>query len=141
MVNGSTSSMNRMKALTDKMKTPPGGEVKYDAEGYAINSNKSVKELTKGTTVLPTANVEVKGKFRKKGMLAKKRNTKREEKYKRAGEFNKYAMETGISPNFDAIGDSLGYQARSNAMTDFYSDKSNVRRMNRLQRQYFRKKK
>ena len=141
MVNGSTSSMNRMKALTDKMKIPPGNEVTYDAAGYAINSNKSVKELTKGTTVLPTANVEAKGNLRKKGKLreaiSKKRNTKMEEKYKRAEEFNKYAMETGISPNFDAMPDS----SRTQAMTDFYSDKSNVRKMNRLQRQYFRKKK
>ena len=62
MANGSTSSMNRMKILTDKMKTSPGGEVKYDAAGYAINqSDKSIEELTKGTTVLPTANVEAKG--------------------------------------------------------------------------------
>ena len=61
MANGSTSSMNRMKTLTDKMKAPPGSEVTYDAAGYAINPDKSTEELTKGTTVLPTVNVEAKG--------------------------------------------------------------------------------
>lgn len=144
------NDLDRMESTLGKVKKPlkkkeEGNKVTYDAEGYAINPDKSIEELTAGTTVLPTANVEAKGKLLKKGKLreaiSKKRNTKMEEKYKRAGEFNKYAMETGISPNFDAIGDSLGYQARSDAMTDFYSDKSNVRRMNRLQRQYFRKKK
>lgn len=61
MANGSTSSMNRMKILTDKMKTPPGNKVTYDAKGYAINpGNKSIKELTEGTTVLPTVNVVTK---------------------------------------------------------------------------------
>ena len=148
MANGSTSSMNRMKTLTDKMKAPPGSEVTYDAAGYAINPDKSTEELTKGTTVLPTVNVEAKGdryaKSFKKGKLrkalvkgAKAGAGGMEEKYKRAGEFNKYAMETGISPNFDAMPDS----SRTQAMTDFYSDKSNVRKMNRLQKQYFRKKK
>ena len=133
MANGSTSSMNRMKALTDKMKIPPppGNDEFTDEE----------KKLMKDTIVLPTHTVEVKGNLRKKGKvhgaLSKKHNTKKEQKYKRAEEFNKYAMETGISPNFDAMPDS----SRTQAMKVFYSDKSNVRKMNRLQRQYFRKKK
>ena len=140
---GSTASMNRMKVLTDKMKIPPppGDEVTYDEAGYAINPDKPAEELIKGTTLLPTHTVEVKGNLRKKGKvhgaLSKKHNTKKEQKYKRAEEFNKYAMETGISPNFDAMPDS----SRTQAMKVFYSDKSNVRKMNRLQRQYFRKKK
>ncbi|MBC8436712.1 hypothetical protein H8D85_00145 [bacterium] len=52
---GSTASMNRMKALTDKMKIPPppGNEVTYDEAGYAINPDKSFE----GSTTLPTFNV------------------------------------------------------------------------------------
>ena len=120
-----------MKALTDKMKIPPGNDEFTDEE----------KKLMEGTTVLPTHTVEAKGNqsaISKAAVAGAKAGAAgMNEKYKRAEEFNKYAMKTGISPNFDAMPDS----SRTQAMTDFYSNKSNVRRMNRLQRQYFRKKK
>ncbi len=58
--------------------------------------------------------------------------------YARAKEFNKYAMEKGISPNFDSIRKADGYMAESNAMTKFYSNPDNVRKMKEGQKEYFK---
>ena len=60
--------------------------------------------------------------------------------YAKAKEFNKYAMEKGISPNFDSIRKADGYMAESNAMTKFYSNPDNVRKMKEGQKEYFSSK-
>lgn len=60
--------------------------------------------------------------------------------YAKAKEFNKYAMEKGISPNFDSIRKADGYMAESDAMTKFYSNPDNVRKMKQGQKEYFSSK-
>ena len=60
-------------------------------------------------------------------------------KFEKAKIFNKYAMETGLSPNFDSIRQAAGYEAESDAMKKFYSDPANVRMMNKEQKKYFNK--
>jgi len=61
-------------------------------------------------------------------------------KYAKAKEFNKYAIEKGISPNFDSIRKADGYMAESDAMTKFYSNPDNVRKMKEGQKEYFSSK-
>jgi hypothetical protein len=59
-------------------------------------------------------------------------------KFDKAKEFNKYAMEKGISPNFDSIRKADGYMAESEAMKNFYSKPENVKKMNEGQKNYFK---
>jgi len=59
------------------------------------------------------------------------------DKYAENAEFNKHAMETGISPNFDAMSDSLQIKE----MEKFYSNPANVKMMNEEQEKYFKKNK
>ena len=49
-------------------------------------------------------------------------------------------MEKGISPNFDSIRKADGYMAESDAMTKFYSNPDNVRKMKEGQKEYFSSK-
>ena len=59
-------------------------------------------------------------------------------KFDKAKEFNKYAMEKGISPNFDSIRKADGYMAESEAMKNFYSKPEHVKKMNEGQKNYFK---
>lgn len=59
-------------------------------------------------------------------------------KFDKAKEYNKYAMEKGISPNFDSIKKADGYMAESEAMKKFYSNPENVKKMNEGQKNYFK---
>lgn len=75
---------------------------------------------------------------RKQEMKGRKLND-----FEKAAEFNKYAMQKGISPNFDSIqaADTTEYkQQHLDAMKKFYSNPDNVRMMNREQEKYFKNK-
>ena len=60
----------------------------------------------------------------------------KKEKYRKNTEFNKYAMKKGISPNFDAMPDSVQLKA----MEKFYGNPANVKMMNKAQSEYFKNK-
>lgn len=63
--------------------------------------------------------------------------------FDKAAEFNKYAMQKGISPNFDSIkaADTTEYkQQHLEAMKKFYSNPANVRMMKREKEKYFKNK-
>ena len=55
MANGSTNSMNRMKTLTDKMKTPPG-EIPVEASSTSVNLSKGPEPKLKTKSELPEKN-------------------------------------------------------------------------------------
>jgi len=64
-------------------------------------------------------------------------------KFEKAAEFNKYAMQKGISPNFDSIkaADTTEYkQQHLEAMKKFYSNPANVSMMKREKEKYFKNK-
>ena len=63
--------------------------------------------------------------------------------FEKAAEFNKYAMQKGISPNFGSINaaDTTEYKTMAtDAMKKFYSNPANVKMMNREQEKYFKNK-
>tara|TARA_A100001201_G_scaffold139315_2_gene131124 strand:+ start:81 stop:1406 length:1326 start_codon:yes stop_codon:yes gene_type:complete len=62
------------------------------------------------------------------------------DKFQKAELFNKYAMQKGISPNFDSIRKADGYEAESDAMTKFYKNPANVKMMNREQKKFYSNK-
>tara|TARA_R110002110_G_scaffold259387_3_gene475166 strand:- start:1181 stop:1672 length:492 start_codon:yes stop_codon:yes gene_type:complete len=75
------NDLDRMGSTLGKVKKPlkkkeEGNKVTYDAKGYAINPDKSIEELTAGTTVLDTHTVKTKGdryaRSIKKGKLREK---------------------------------------------------------------------
>ena len=75
---------------------------------------------------------------KKQKVKVSQKATDKQTKYAKAKEFNRYAMEKGISPNFDSIRKAGGYMAESEAMTKFYSNPDNVRKMKEGQEKYFK---
>ena len=64
-------------------------------------------------------------------------------KFEKAEIFNKYAMETGLSPNFDSIratDTTENKTAATEAMKKFYSNPDNVRMMRKEKEKYFKNK-
>ena len=64
-------------------------------------------------------------------------------KFEKAKIFNKYAMETGLSPNFDSIRATDTTENKTmatDAMKKFYSNPANVSMMNKEKEKYFKNK-
>ena len=64
-------------------------------------------------------------------------------KFEKAKIFNKHAMETGLSPNFDSIRATDTTENKTmatDAMKKFYSNPANVRMMNKEKEKYFKNK-
>jgi len=190
MANGSTSSMNRMKTLTDKMKTPPGETpVVSDNTTYVIPGTKPISSIYDNLKV-PTSSTSSfnadkvsnmsmnktvtdkpgnKAKQLKKGSIKKGEGSYRiisnpgtskadttyskseqitkmqfasgsdadYRKFQRNREYKEYATKKGIIPNFDAI---KVPQARSMSIKNFYSNQSNIDKLNKGQAEYFKNK-
>ena len=90
-------------------------------------------------TLAPTEGVKTEVKERTMSLIKEDKAaepTTGTKEYDKNVEFNKYAMETGISPNFDAMSDS----ARIKEMEKFYSNPANVIKMNKEQEKYYKNK-
>jgi len=139
----SKSGMKMMKEGSPaKMKAPMKKSKQKVEQDYARNAIADYKAGKKkeGNYEKKKALEVAAGEGYFKSPSKMKNPTDKKAKYAKAKEFNKYAMEKGISPNFDSIRKADGYMAESDAMKKFYSNPENVRKMNQGQKEYFSSK-
>ena len=147
----SQADLDAMKALlsmqnSEGMSSSPMNMKSYSEQRTRMmeNLNQGIKDLGKGMQGSPMnqnggpGDLKQGTKVNKDSIYNAIKNSG--DKFQKAELFNKYAMQKGISPNFDSIRKADGYEAESDAMTKFYKNPANVKMMNREQKKFYSNK-
>ena len=131
------------KRYTTNLKEEEEGKMAKHGGALAIMiapvKGKKMKAVKKADNGASTDPVKKKKAYYKKGTL--KKLSAREKRISRNTEFNEYARKKGIIPNFYKIPyGEPGYEDQKERMKKFYSNKENLKMIEREQDKYFKNK-